>query len=727
MTKRSNALEVLAPVGNVDNFYAAVDSGADAVYLGLPRFNARMKADNITEDNIRDLVIYAHTRDCKVYVTLNTLVWDEELDDVIKCIDLLVSAKVDAFIVQDYAIVHILTSRYKGIAIHASTQMGIHNLRGAMVAESMGISRVVLSREAKLEDIIAIRDNTSLEIEYFVQGALCVAFSGNCYFSALRTGCSGNRGECKQLCRMPYTAKIDDTTVDEGYLLSARDLCLIPRLRELVDAGVTSFKIEGRLRRASYVALATRIYKDCLESISRGRSVSEKKYIRDLSKVFNRGNYIDAYLDSGTPDTTINKHQQNHIGESIGSVVKVSPFKNELYKIELSLSRAITKNDGLKFMLDGVEVGSLGVGNVEKNGSNYIVFSKRYVKVGSTVHLCVDNEFEESLIPEHKRIPVVVDFQAKLGQYATFTIKYGKYISYTARSENVVDMARSCPISRDNILDTISKLTKDIEVTQSYVDIDDNIFIVKSVLNELRRSAETGFMQALIDYKEKDIVVEKIDYKEEPIANNHPITKSIALVHDDYDISTIIDKDICVSFTHVTPHCLKDYMARFNLDKVYVYMPVIANGKDITLLDSMLSSVDKSKVVLVANNIYTLDYIREGYKVLVSQNMNVANSIAYNHLLSYGAQDIVWSIESSVEGVGLGYEGKTILMTLAHCPYKTIYGNNCKSCSYDSSLKICTPTSEYKVGRIRLSQCYFELQNDENTYTTHSVKLVDYR
>ena len=720
-------LEVLAPVGSVENFYVAVDSGADAVYMGLPKFNARMRADNITEDNIRELVIYAHLHDCKVYITLNTIVWDEELEDVIRCIDLLVSAKVDAFIVQDYGTLDILSNRYKGLEIHASTQMGIHNLYGAKVAESMGIKRVVLSRETKLQDIIDIKNNTSLEIEYFVQGALCVAFSGNCYFSALRTGGSGNRGECKQLCRMPYTAKINDSVVGDGYMLSARDLCLIPRLKELVDAGVTSFKIEGRLRRPSFVALATKTYKECLNAIAQSKSIDEKKYISKLQKVFNRGKYIDAYLSDGNKDNVINKFQQNHVGECIGDVVKVSPFKNSLYKIELKLNHSINEGDGLKFMLDGVEVGSLGVGNIEKNGKNYVIFSKRFVKVGSKVHLCLDYQFEEGLLPSKLEILVDVNFKSKLDSFPVFTIS-NKLVTVSVTGENKAQIARSQPINYDSIVDTANKLTKLLKVNKVEASLD-NVFIVKSELNELRRKAEKLFLEKLIEYKEKDIVVEKVvDYVLPNAKNTNFITKNISLVYDDYDVSSLQNTDICVFFKSLSKDSVNKYIKKNGIkDRLYVYLPIIANHKDIKIIEDSLCDVDKTKVVLVANNIYALYFISMGYSVVAGCNLNIGNSVAYNKLIDMGVKDVVWSIENDDTHLGIGYEGCATMMTFAHCPYKTIYGNTCSSCSYENNLTLCTPTSEYRVNRYTLSQCYFELKNDERCFTNKKIKMTDLR
>ena len=260
--------EILAPAGNLKNFYVAINNGADAVYLGLQGFNARAKAENFTKENIREITSYAHLFGVKVYVTLNTLISNDEAQSLLETAKACVDAKVDAFLVQDFGVLSLLKQNFKGINIHASTQMGIHNLEGAIIAEKLGITRVVLSREAKLEDIKLIKKNTNLEIEYFVQGALCVAFSGNCYLSEYLMGESGNRGKCKQICRFSY---YNNLTKKEGFYLSPSDLCLLKNLKLLIDAGVCSFKIEGRLRRSGYVGQAVSSYKQALKLLEENK------------------------------------------------------------------------------------------------------------------------------------------------------------------------------------------------------------------------------------------------------------------------------------------------------------------------------------------------------------------------------------------------------------------------------------------------------------------------
>ena len=286
-------LELLAPAGDISALDTAIKCGADAVYLGLNGFNARMRAQNFNADNIGEVVARAHFYGVKVYVTINTVLQNDEFNDLISLVKTAVCAKVDAFLVQDLGVAKVLKDAFEGIVLHASTQMGVHNLYGAKVAERMGIKRVVLSREAKLEDIKQIRDNTSLEIEYFVQGALCIAFSGNCYLSSVEQGASGNRGLCKQLCRLPYIAK-SGGKIDKGYMLSARDLCLARSVKELADAGVCSFKIEGRLRRDGYVAEAVQTYRRIIDEVEKGRKIDfDEKDENRLKIAFSRGDFLE--------------------------------------------------------------------------------------------------------------------------------------------------------------------------------------------------------------------------------------------------------------------------------------------------------------------------------------------------------------------------------------------------------------------------------------------------
>ncbi len=279
-------LELLAPAGSMDALRAAVQSGANAVYLGSGPFNARQSAKNFSLEELAEAVRYCHVRGVQVHLTLNTLVTDRELEAASRTITAAVKAGVDAFIVQDLGLVTLIQQMAPEVPIHASTQMSIHSLDGVLRAASMGISRVVLARELRREDIAFICRNSPIEIEVFIHGALCMCYSGQCYFSAVVGTRSGNRGQCAQPCRLAYGYG----RYEEKYPLSLKDNCLIPWMGELERLGVASVKIEGRMKRPEYVAVATRLYRAAID----GQPVSADD-MRDLRDVFSRQGFTQGY------------------------------------------------------------------------------------------------------------------------------------------------------------------------------------------------------------------------------------------------------------------------------------------------------------------------------------------------------------------------------------------------------------------------------------------------
>ena len=279
-------LELLSPAGSMDALRAAVQNGANAVYLGSGQFNARQNAKNFSVDELADAVRYCHVRGVAVHLTLNTLVTDRELEAAGETIAAAVRAGVDAFIVQDLGIVSLLRQMAPEVPIHASTQMSIHSLEGVQQAAALGVSRVVLARELSRADIAYICRNSPVEIEVFIHGALCMCYSGQCYFSAVVGSRSGNRGQCAQPCRLPYGYG----RFAEKYPLSLKDNCLIPWMRELEEMGVASVKIEGRMKRPEYVAVTTRLYRAAID----GQAISASD-LADLRDAFSRQGFTQGY------------------------------------------------------------------------------------------------------------------------------------------------------------------------------------------------------------------------------------------------------------------------------------------------------------------------------------------------------------------------------------------------------------------------------------------------
>ncbi|MBQ4527890.1 MAG: U32 family peptidase [Clostridia bacterium] len=292
----NNKLEILAPGASFIALKAAIDSGADAVYFGGAKFGARANAINLSNDEISEAVVYAHLRGAKLYVTVNTLIGDSELEDAFEFLKFCYEAGVDAVIVQDLGIAQIIKKHFPKMKLHASTQMTIHSLEGVLQAEKLGFDRVVLSRELSFEEIKYIAQRCHAELEVFVHGALCMSYSGQCLFSSFLGGRSGNRGACAQPCRLAYTlmnSQGDTVSEKDKYLLSLRDLCLVDYIKELQSIGVKSLKIEGRMKSEAYVSAVCGIYNKYRDG---GKVDNEDRAL--LENIFSRNGFTTGYYNA---------------------------------------------------------------------------------------------------------------------------------------------------------------------------------------------------------------------------------------------------------------------------------------------------------------------------------------------------------------------------------------------------------------------------------------------
>ncbi|MBO7368750.1 MAG: U32 family peptidase, partial [Clostridia bacterium] len=368
--------ELLSPAGNKESFFAAINNGANAVYLGLDDFSARKSAENFSRENLSYYIDYAHALlGIKVYVALNTLVKNEELERFFEYAEFCNAAGVDGVILQDIFLGKHLKARFPDLPLHLSTQAGVNNADGARLAKEFGFSRVVLSRETPIEEIKKISE--IIETECFIQGALCTAFSGQCYMSGFAGNMSGNRGLCKQPCRKKYTIKNGNET-REGYLISLADLSIGKDIFSLIDAGVTSFKIEGRMRKPSFVAAATRYYRNLLDG--------ENPSISALTRTFNRGDYTKG-LGFGQDKNLISDKIQSHKGEFVGAIKSV---KNGIITAESS--RSFVPGDSGKIIRSGFEVGSF---TCDKTG---VLRASGSAERGDELNITTDVNLETELL-----------------------------------------------------------------------------------------------------------------------------------------------------------------------------------------------------------------------------------------------------------------------------------------------------------------------------------------
>lgn len=339
-------LELLAPAGSMEALRAAVQNGADAVYLGAGAFNARMGARNFTEEELPEAVAYCHIRGAKVHLTLNTLASDLEMPDVAGTIRKAAAAGVDAFIVQDLGIVSLCREIAPEVPVHASTQMSIHSLDGVRQAAALGVSRVVLSRELPAREIEYICRQSPVEIEVFVHGALCMCYSGQCYLSAMIGQRSGNRGQCAQPCRLPYGYG----RFESRYPLSLKDNCLVRYLNELNKMGVASIKIEGRAKRPEYVATVVRIYRSMLDN----GQITDQDY-RDLEAIFSRQGFTDGYYRGAAGPDMFGTRKDTREDKLLLSTARASYETGEHPRVPVRFAMVVQKGEPVRLGVQDYE------------------------------------------------------------------------------------------------------------------------------------------------------------------------------------------------------------------------------------------------------------------------------------------------------------------------------------------------------------------------------------
>ena len=498
MSQKGFIMELLAPAGTMENFMAALESGADAIYLGGKVFNARAHAANFGIDELREAVRLAHILDVSVYVTVNILIGDTELKNLENYIKDLDSIGVDAIIVQDLAVAEIAKRVAPNIHLHGSTQMTAATLDAVRFYESLGFTRVVLARELSLKEIQHICKHCKAEIEVFVHGALCVCYSGQCLMSSFIGGRSGNRGACAQPCRLPYELLDSKGTSllpkHESYLLSPKDLNYSEHMNELVAAGVTSFKVEGRMKKVSYVRQVIGTYREILDEAS----IHENQR-KALASGFNRG-FSTAYLEDTVGRQMMTVVAPNHQGKPIGeSYTK----KGEVY---LSLTEPIEQGSLVKIL--------------QSNGSvTYYTVDDEWTRVSDTLYK--GKPVEGSAIgqlylastPKNTKSRGLQEFTRKydmsvyLGigsdgeiNYTELTAILDSGLSVTVTNEYVPAIANKVPTSLEKVTEQLSRLGNTL-FRLSYVDIPDGSYMwPASVLNALRRDAVTALETALITH-----------------------------------------------------------------------------------------------------------------------------------------------------------------------------------------------------------------------------------
>jgi putative protease len=382
-------LELLSPAGSPEAVIAAVQNGADAVYLGIGDYNARRGAKNFSDEDFEKAVAYCHIRGCKVHVALNTLVNDREIEDALAAARLASRCGADALIVQDLGMVRAIRQALPDIPIHASTQMSIHNLAGVQAAAELGCTRAVLARELSFEQIKFITEHSPIEIEVFAHGALCFCHSGQCYMSSLIGRRSGNRGMCAQPCRMQYSlgGRMDD------YPMSLKDNCLVSNLQALEDIGVACIKIEGRMKRPEYSAIVTKIYSKAIKE-HRQPTADE---MESLEKAFSRQGFTDGYFTGEKKDMFGTRQEPDKDSEKMFTLARKGYSDGELRRVPIHFYTVVEKDQpikGIAFDDDGHRAVATGAvpERAKSMGLNETYLTEQMFKTGGTPYTCVENK-----------------------------------------------------------------------------------------------------------------------------------------------------------------------------------------------------------------------------------------------------------------------------------------------------------------------------------------------
>ncbi len=479
-----NNFELLSPAGNFLSLKMAVSAGCDAVYIGGKMFGARAFSNNFSDEEIVEAINYCHLRGVKVFVAVNTLIYDREVSKFIKYIEFLHVNSVDAVIIQDIGMMDLIRKTFPNLEIHASTQMHIHNKNGVKILKSLGVKRVVLARETNIDLISEIKKSCDMDLEVFVHGSLCISYSGQCLMSSLIGNRSGNRGSCAGTCRLNY--ETDDSS---GYLLSAKDLCSLDNIGKLIDIGVNSFKIEGRMKSPLYVYFVTKLYRSAIDSYLKTGVVSyDIDDLNNLKKIFNR-EYTKGFLFG--ENNIVNSYRPNHLGVSIGKVVD---YKNGF--VYIKLSNTVNLNDGIRIMSYddiGFNISSMFINGKKvvcaKNGDVIGIKVTDEIKIGSAVVKTSDYILNKSIDNiADKKIGINILIKAILGD--DFILSFNDGINEVLVKRNIVFKAFSKPVLKEQIIKQISKLGDTVYFVDSICcECSEDIFVNIKDLNEIRREA----------------------------------------------------------------------------------------------------------------------------------------------------------------------------------------------------------------------------------------------
>lgn len=721
-----NKYEILSPAGSFDALVAGINAGANAIYLGGDKFGARVKAANFSNEELIKAVEYAHLRNVKIYVTVNILISDEEMRNAIEFAGFLNKIGIDGIIVQDLGFSGMVRKLFPQMEVHASTQMAINNYYGAAFVERLGFERVVLARETELCEVEKIKKNTKLDIEGFVHGALCVAFSGECLMSSMIGGRSGNRGDCAQPCRRKYEIldlnknKIEDA----AYYLSTKDLNTIGNVKELVERGVYSLKIEGRMKKPEYVYQIVSGYKKALID-----SINEEDK-KNMEQIFNRG-FTKGLFNGDFGRSFSSFDRPDNRGVLAG---EITDFRNGRYTMRFF--EDINENDGVEFAGANGSFGMKADFSVKRGQEIKYRLRKRLEipgKIYRTSSERLNKELKENIEKEYKFRNISFYGEFFKGKNPTLRVKSGD-IDFTVEEDQKIDAAKNKPTDEDRIIKNLSKLGGTIyELEEINIKLDEDIFMPVSVLNNLRRLATDRLDRILTENDRKKVEIPESIFK---IARKD-VNTDTGIDAEVYNFSALkaatVNKDlnILMDIRNIDNKII-DYLKAENL-KISVVMPKFQNSAELEVsgakINNFISNIDS----IYCNNIAHIEFFKDlKIKKVADIGLNVFNSYTARFLYDMGFEKVYLSPELSRNeikkiakkaggNIGVISHGLLPVMTLKHCPMSVV--KNCKS---SDNCDRCKFSKGFYLRDIKDADFLVERREGvSELYNSHPIVLMD--
>ena len=477
----TNNIEILAPCGSFDILKSAILAGADACYIGGTKFGARAYADNLSFDQISQAIDFAHIHGKKIYLTVNTLIKNEEMKNIYEYLLPYYKEGIDALIIQDLGLFSYVKNAFPDLNLHCSTQMNITSYYAASFMKNLGASRIVTAREMTFDEIRKIKDNVDVEIESFVHGAMCYSYSGQCLLSSLAGGRSGNRGRCAQPCRKCY---------NNEYLLSMKDMCTLEILPEIIDSGVDSLKIEGRMKNEYYVASAVSAYKEIATDIANGcfDINKAKAYKFKLANIFNRGGFCQSFYDVHNNESKISRNRPNNQGVLIGSVIKC-----EQGKVNIRLANDLYIKDVLEISLKDKSVIEI-TSNVNAKAFENVWLNapkSKLIKANSDVYRTRCNKILDEVTESLSASKIMINgkLSAKVGEALSLTLSYNDY-EITCESDEIIECSTKYKADANVIADKLKQTgNTEFSFIDVKINVDEDCFIPASMIKQIRRKA----------------------------------------------------------------------------------------------------------------------------------------------------------------------------------------------------------------------------------------------